>query len=356
MAGGVLNRQWGARWLLYAVALGVAVPVWAASPAAAPAEIEAPASVEVYQGPRVLQSKNPSYPRAEQLAGGEGWVVMQFMVNAAGEPYEISVVDSVGSKSFGREAVAALERFQFEPARANGEPIDAGYHQKIVFSLQGGPVGASKIFVKRFKALNKAIAQSDQTRADALFAKLKVTNLYEDAFFNYLRARYYAQWGTPAQQLGALRRAVAHEESAEYLPAVHYLNALQRRFALELQLNDFAAAQRTASVLQKVEKDADRLAKIRSAIEELAKLRAGSTRYAVAGQLGDRTSWWLDLFRNTFQVQVAQGRIAELKLRCRKGYVFFRHDPELEYSVPQDHMPCGLEIVGDPGSEFSVVQ
>ncbi len=55
-------------------------------------------------------------------------------------------------------------------------------------------------------------------------------------------------------------------------------------------------------------------------------------------------------------MSITEGRIAELKLRCRKSYVFFRYDPELEYSIPKDHMPCGLEVLGDPGTQFSIVQ
>lgn len=312
--------------------------------------------VELYQGPKILKSRKPKYPVNQIHANEEGWVVMQYMVDTAGKPYEISVVDSVGSNEFAKAATKALQRFTFQPATIDGQPIDAGNHHKVTFSLAGGTPGAKSHFVRKFRKLSKAIAASDKVEADALFAELNITNLYEDAFYNYLRISYYAKWGTPRQSLAAVRRAVAHEKSDTYLRGTQYLTALQAQFALEVQLSDFAAAEATAALLLEHEKDETRLAVVKNAMKQIGELRHTDEKFRLTANLGERTSWWFGLFRNNFQVSVVEGKISELKLRCRKGYVFFRYDPELEYTIPEDRMPCRLEVLGDPGTEFSIVQ
>ncbi|MFK7913411.1 MAG: energy transducer TonB [Pseudomonadales bacterium] len=320
------------------------------------ADTETADAVETYQGPKLLEVSNPVYPFSSQRRGEEGWVVMQYMIDTAGKPYEISVVDSVGNPQFSDAAIAAVERFTFQPAMADGQPIDAGNHYKIKFALEGGAAGARRKFVSEFKKLSKAMSAGDRQEVDVRFEKLEVTNLYEDAFYNYARAIYYANWGTPNQQLNAIRKAVAHETGEGYLRKAHYLSALHQRFGLEVQLRDFAAAQKTAALLMDVEKNESQLASVAKVNEQVEQFRDGSERFRVDANLGDRTSWWFDLFRPRFQVDISEGKIAELKLRCRRGYVFFRYDPQLEYSVSKEQMPCNLEVLGDPGTQFSIVQ
>lgn len=75
--------------------------------------------------------------------------------------------------------------------------------------------------------LIKAIQAEDRAAADALLASLDVQNLYEDAFLNVGKYEHYRRWGTEAEQIASLRRAVAGENHARYLPKETFLSALQ---------------------------------------------------------------------------------------------------------------------------------
>lgn len=173
----------------------------------------APAPVELYKEPDGIDLPMPRYPESERRRGGEGWVMLNMMVDPHGKPYEATVADSTGDPAFEKAALAAVEKWHFQPASLNGAPIDAGYSHKITFILTDDPT-ASRPFIRLYRELLDAIQAGDRERADSLLALMHVHNLYEDAFRGLASFTYYRKWGTEAQQLGALRRAVAGEESA----------------------------------------------------------------------------------------------------------------------------------------------
>jgi len=57
-----------------------------------------------------------------------------------------------------------------------------------------------------------------------------------------------------------------------------------------------------------------------------------------------------------FSIVVASGAVKEIKLRCQKQYLFFRYQPGLEYSIGSKSDHCGIEVVGDPGTTFRLIQ
>jgi TonB family protein len=199
------------------------------------------------------------------------------MVDPQGKPYEITVIESTGNKALEKAAVEAAEDWEFEPATLNGTPIDAGHTMKVGFVLTGAS-GASPAFVKAYGAFNRALVSQDRARTDAAMAKLKVENLYEDAYYGLAQYQYERQWGTKAQQCAALKRAIASEERANFLPP------------------------------------------------------------------------------DTFRAALTSGRIAEIKLRCAKKYVFFKYDPQVQYTIAPEYGACGMELVGDPGTQFTLTQ
>jgi hypothetical protein len=48
--------------------------------------------------------------------------------------------------------------------------------------------------------------------------------------------------------------------------------------------------------------------------------------------------------------------VSEIKLRCEKQYVFFRYQPAVEYSVANRAGRCSMEVVGEPGTAFELIQ
>jgi len=75
----------------------------------------------------------------------------------------------------------------------------------------------------------------------------------------------------------------------------------------------------------------------------------------VFGQLSEG-KWYLHLFKRHFRAVVSEGYIAQVKLRCDKGYVTFAFDPTLQYHVPDKDGDCSIELEGAPGTRFKLIQ
>lgn len=82
----------------------------------------------------VLHQVVPEYPRRAARAGFDGWVELQFTVSPDGAVEEAKVVDS-SSKIFHREALVALQGWQFKPVQHGGQatPVRA----QLRFTFQG---------------------------------------------------------------------------------------------------------------------------------------------------------------------------------------------------------------------------
>jgi hypothetical protein len=280
------------------------------------------------------------------------------MVDPSGKPFEITIIRSTGNKMFEKVATKAVERSTFEPGSQGGTPIESGYELKYKFvnaNMAANP-GANAEFVRAYKAVMKAIVAGDRAAADAAMAKLTVTNLYEDAYLGLATYGYASKWGDESQQLAGLRRAIAEEDLAYYLPKDMFRSALLASIRLELDARDYAGAMATWKRLEKlgIEKSAE--GQFRGVIEQLETLRSDGTAYPVSGLITPEGRWHFRLFKRHFQALVSTGYISQVKLRCTKGYVFFVFDPKLEYQVASKYGDCSIELDGSPGTEFKLIQ
>lgn len=79
----------------------------------------------------------PTYPRDELMAGREGTVLLQVLVDVDGTPLEVSIHTSSGNKRLDRAAQQqVLRHWTFRPAMRDGRPIQAIGLVPIDFSLQ----------------------------------------------------------------------------------------------------------------------------------------------------------------------------------------------------------------------------
>src|SRR5262247_2530143 len=81
------------------------------------------AGVDVYQGPKAIDQTLSTYPISERQSRAEGWVLVNFMIDPQGKPYELSVADSTGNRVLEESAVEQVAKWQFEPATLNGKPV-----------------------------------------------------------------------------------------------------------------------------------------------------------------------------------------------------------------------------------------
>jgi TonB family protein len=291
----------------------------------------------------------------EELAGGaEGWVELGFMVDTSGNPFEITVVRSTGNKVFDKAAARAIERSTFVPGSLGGKPIESGFELKYRFL--NGSVGASRQFIGAYGDLMHAINATDKPAADVAMAKIRINNLYENAYFGLASYIYATKWGDESQQLEALKQAIAEEDGAHYLPKDQFRSALYARMKLEVQAREYAEALITWKRLQKLDVDKSTMTLIQPIVDQLQKLRSDGSTYAVPGLLTPEGRWYLHLFKRHFSAVVNDGYISQVKLRCEKHYVFFAFDPSLQYEVDAKYGDCSIELLGAPGTHFQLVQ
>ena len=331
-------------------------------------------SVETFKAPRPKSIARPDcerpftasrlksgvdYRACDALLGGaEGWVELGFMVDRSGKPFEITIIRSTGNKMFEKVATRAVERSTFEPGSQDGTPIESGSELKYKFvnlNLADNP-GATVEFVRAYEAVMKAIVADDRPAADAAMAKLRVTNLYEDAYLGLATYGYASKWGDESQRLAGLRRAIAEEDVAYYLPRDLFRSALLASITLELNARDYAGAITTWKRLEKLSIEKSTEAQLRPVIEQLESLRSDGTAYPVSGLMTPEGQWHFHLFKRHFQALIGTGYISQVKLRCSKGYVFFAFDPKLEYEVASKYGDCWIELDGSPGTEFELIQ
>jgi hypothetical protein len=84
--------------------------------------------------------------------------------------------------------------------------------------------------------------------------------------------------------------------------------------------------------------------------------RSHAVDFSMRAQIVKGTTWFGRLFKTHFVISVADGAVAEIKLRCEKAYLFFKYQPDVQYSVSSKSGACGIEVVGDPGTKFDLVQ
>ncbi len=304
---------------------------------------------------RTKSAAHPECAAAEaQIDGYSGWVELAFMVDSSGHPAAVTVMQSTGNKIFEETATQAVEQSIFEPATLNGKPIESDSAIKYAF-LTGGPSGASPDFVNAYGSLRNAISAEDRGAADAATKKLVITNVYEDAYFGVATYSYASKWGTEAERLAGLRRAIASESRARYLPVAMFKEVLLACLQLELQTHQYAEATATWKSLENLGVDDKTAVIVRPIMARLEKVRSDDSEYDVSDQIA-KDSWHLHLFKRHFRAAVSAGQISDVKLRCDKGYVRFAFDPTLQYEIPSTDGDCWMELDGAPRTQFKLTQ
>ena len=73
-------------------------------------------------GPDFLKRALPKYPRIAREMGKEGTVLLRVTIDEQGRPVEVEVLDTAGS-GFDEEAVQAVKKSVFTPAKKDGRPV-----------------------------------------------------------------------------------------------------------------------------------------------------------------------------------------------------------------------------------------
>jgi len=124
-----------------------ATPAPAAAPppkpaAAAPppvAEAPAPAAPVGESHPaQLVKSTAPAYPPEAVRAKKDGWVQVEFTVDANGQVTDAKVANADPPRMFNTAALDAVRRWTFKPRMENGKAVEERMSRRIEFKLAGG--------------------------------------------------------------------------------------------------------------------------------------------------------------------------------------------------------------------------
>lgn len=316
-------------------------------------------AVQPFELPQAVSKKNPRYPMSARDKGIEGWVQLHFMVDSSGRTYEIEVTDSVGDEAFRRAAVRAAKKYQYDPARLDGLPIDAADATKITFLMADQPRGASKTFSKRYKAFTRSLSLGDLDEAGALLLELEKTKikwLYEDAYLNLARAEFYNEKADYQRALKFLKRAWGYEDHGKHFDEGTQTSVLRKMFELQLRVNHLADALLTWADLQDVVKPGLVWDQLDGLAKRASTLKMSDKVIAVSGLIDADYAFTHRLLRSAFSVGEVDGAIAEAKLYCDKGFLGFPVEEGVRYTVRDDFADCTLRLIGDPDTEFTLFE
>lgn len=80
-------------------------------------------AIEGWEDARPQRRMPPEYPRDASRAGLEGVALIRFTVSEAGRVVDPEVVLSIPAREFGEVGLRAMQRWRYEPATINGEPV-----------------------------------------------------------------------------------------------------------------------------------------------------------------------------------------------------------------------------------------
>lgn len=315
-------------------------------------EVRVTATADGFTAPQGIDLQLPRMPR--HIGINEGWVTLRFMVDKKGRPYEPTITDSIGNPDLEAIALETFAKWRFEPAKRNGEPMEAAHEVVLTWYSNDNP-GARAWFSRIYSEVRKAIETGDRAGADSRLATLKTRTLYESANLSLLRYEYARKWGTEAEQLRLLQRALVGAKAEEYLGTETYLRAMQTRLALEVRTRDFGNAVRTWEKLSTSKLPEAEQAQWHKTIDGILALRNDTTAYTVPGEITTGTSWSYFLFKHQFRIKVESGSLTNVKLRCDGKYLAFMFDPSLQYSVSGADR-CNMELLGEHGTRFELTQ
>jgi hypothetical protein len=282
------------------------------------------------------------------------WVLVTLMVDRDGKAYEAAAVDSNAPEALERSAVKNLDSAEFRPATFDNRPVDSIH--RMNYSFMTDATESTAAFEGAYNSISSAIAQGDRALADKLFAAYKGFTLREHAFRNMLLYQYLQRWGTPAQQLAALRRASGIRDPNPAMPSQLIDKALRPRLELEIQLNDFGGALITWDIVEQSKMTQAFAPTFKATIDDINLRRTDDRSHSVAGEVDHRGSWFVYLLKRKFAIGVSNGKVSGLKLRCERGFFTYKFEAGKLYETDENAGQCQLQVIGKPGTTLELQQ
>ena len=310
------------------------------------------------------KAKAPDYPSNEIRNDTEAWVIVSYTIAPDGTVQDAKVTDSVGPQTLRQRALAAVNSMHFVPATLNGVPASQNRSTQVAFFIAYPTPGARPEVVSAYKKAYARLKQGDpQTAIDLLepMQKEEHLNFYERAMMSDLAGLARLKLG----QIDLAQREFSHAvwSDGKYLgkstmPAT-YLGLIQT----EVQLGHFAEAHEDLEKMTKVvpatnESLQEAKATVANIDAALAKPGAISipAHISVPEHADEEAVWRHKPSRKTIAFNDLKGKLDRFEIRCDTTTVKGKVETEYEYTLPTSWNKCWLNVYGEPGASFTLVE
>lgn len=307
-----------------------------------------------------VEQKNPSYPSGLRT-GQEGWVSVNYIITPDGRVTDPVIIDSVGGGVFEESVREAAVEWRFEPT---GEML-ANNTTNVRFEIHNGRDKATSNFMRRYQGILQNLHYEENEKArESVVATLKRGgwNLYESTMLWLMVGRVEGAFGNSAGKLEHYRRALG-ASNRNSLDDDDLRDLLSKMFVLEMELSQYAAAQKTLNRLTLEPGSQQQLADIREQIAELDRQLASNTAISAQATLFNpcdseqgQPLWTYAPARRTFSFAALNGNVERFEVRCDRERLEGLIEADKTWSLPESAKNCRVFVFGDDGSSFEFVE
>jgi TonB family protein len=302
---------------------------------------------------------NPQYPVNQAKRGNEGWVDISYVIDETGQVIEAIVERSSGINDFEKSALAAVTRWQFEPALEQGKPIVSSQNSvRLSFQMNDNQQGkVSRQFKKKFTQVKTALIKQDLATVQAVLNEIKEMPHYrlsEDVYYQLMLADFYAAKSDDYHEAQAL--VASHIWSWKFIDDKKKLPILQRLFALQANQGDLVNALKTYQSMTKLSGFKAIQAQYEGYQQRIKAMKSSNKSVVSQGIIEANQRWYLPLFRSNFTITDVKGKLTTLDIRCDNKHEQYTYADKNSWHIPQQWQHCSIYVDGENNTRFTLVQ
>lgn len=316
--------------------------------------------VESYTKAEVIERAMPKFPERAVRNRSDGWVQLSYVIDKEGNVKDIVPVNHVGDKRFITEAKKAVKKWKFEPATANGEPIEQCDNAVQLDFLLSGGAGVSRRFNSAMFSGRNALEEGDLESVKASIEKMdtsKSTNITEVFWRNHLAISLYNRTGEEDKKHQAVVKALdsmaaVNLEDDQKVSLESYL--LQEKFVYLANHRRYSSALSSFERLKQL--DPESASNYDNTAKKIETLVASDKPIVVSAEMDNGDRWHHNLARRTFALKNIEGRLDKLEIRCSRKYRSFTISDDAQWQIPEDWGQCNIHVLGEQNSKFKLVE
>ncbi|WOI38035.1 energy transducer TonB [Alteromonas sp. CI.11.F.A3] len=310
---------------------------------------------------KLIKNANTVEDAFTSRGGMEGWTRVSFIIDTDGTTKDIVVFDYSGKDRYVKKSTKLVQNLQYSPASINEKPVTSAQilFVKHTYSEAGHSEGSvTPAFAKEYQAIIDAL-----TSPSANMSSIKVSidelvedhtkNLNEHALAAWLKSIYYYK---NEDFLEYMRQSQITVDLYEYLPVAILAKSTVNLFQSQLYYGNFNGASETLARMGSVDGLNLSQQTHQQFADALKASKATESSNVTKGQLSSLGAWSQAYEFSTFKVDVSQGSVDSVELRCNDYQQKYVEGWENQIDFPAQASNCILLIRGDAGATFDILE